>query len=158
MECFDVLLKKVLSIAKKMDARIIHLGRKDRLPTYLLQTLKFVEKETSSFNKHVFNLAIDFGGRDEIIRACQKVQKLKGSLENITEEDISESLDTANQPFPSPDLIIRSSGEMRLSGFMAWQALYSELFFTKKYYPALTRIDLEEAVESFNQRQRTFGK
>ncbi|HEV8051582.1 MAG TPA: polyprenyl diphosphate synthase [Parachlamydiaceae bacterium] len=158
MECIDLLLKKMLPIAKNSKAKIIHIGRKDRLPAYLLKTLMFVENETSSFDEHIFNFAIDFGGRDEIVRACQKTQKLKGSLDDITEEDISAAMDTAQQPFPLPDLIVRTSGEMRLSGFMAWQAIYSELYFTKKYYPALTRNDLEEAVESFNHRQRNYGK
>ena len=158
MDCFNILLKRMLPIAKKSRAKIIHLGRKDRLPEYLLQTLNFVEKETSSFKEHVFNFAIDFGGRDEIIRACQKIQSLKGSLEYITQDDMDANLDTAQQPFPSPDLIIRTSGELRLSGFMVWQALYSELYFMKKYYPALTRNDLVEAVEAFKKRQRTLSR
>lgn len=153
MDCFNELLKKMLPIAKKSQAKIVHLGRKDRLPGDILKTLNFVENETSSFKEHVFNLAIDFGGRDEIVRACQKAQNLKGSLEKITEDDILANLDTSQQPFPFPDLIIRTSGELRLSGFMMWQAVYSELYFTKKYYPALTRNDLQEAVESFQKRQ-----
>ncbi len=158
MNCLDELLKKMLPIAIQAEAKIIHLGRKDRLPDHLLQTLNRVEKETYLFNKHVFNIAIDFGGRDEIIRAIQKVESKKGSLENMTEDEISANLDTSQQPFPFPDLIIRPSGELRLSGFMAWQAVYSELYFTQKNYPALQRSDLEEAVSSFKSRERTYSK
>lgn len=158
MNCFNELLTKMLPIAKKNKGKIFHLGRKDRLPKDLLDTLSFVEKETSYFKEHIFNLAIDFGGRDEIIRACRKLSLSTGSLEDITEENIDAHLDTAAQPFPSPDLIIRPSGELRLSGFMSWQALYSELYFTKKYYPELTHKDLEEAIESFKKRDRTFSK
>ncbi|MBS0654881.1 MAG: di-trans,poly-cis-decaprenylcistransferase [Verrucomicrobia bacterium] len=158
MEYFDQFLKKMVPIAKKWNAKIIHLGRKSRFPAYLQQTLSLAEKETSSCNGHVFNFAIDFGGRDEITRACQKVQSLKGNLDSITEEDLSAAMDSAQQPFPSPDLIIRASGEMRLSGFMPWNSIYSELYFIKKYYPSFTKLDLEEAIASFYERQRTYGK
>lgn len=158
MEYIDQLSKKMLSIAKKWKAKIVHLGRKDRAPAYLLETLSFIEKETSSFTEHIVNFAIDFGGRNEITRACQKVHNSKGNLDIITEEDLNSAMDTADQPFPFPDLIVRTAGEKRLSGFMSWQSTYSELYFTPKYYPALNRHDLEEAIESFNVRQRRYGK
>jgi len=158
MEYYDELFMKMLPIAKKYNAKIVHVGRKDRLPAHLLQTINLVENETSIFNDHLFNFALDFGGRDEIIRAFQKIQRVKGSLENITEDDVTKAMDTGEQPYPSPDLIIRTSGEVRLSGFMAWQSAYSEFYFMNKHYPAVTRNDLEKAAESYKGRKRRFGR
>jgi len=158
MRCFEELLKEMLVVAENRKAKIVHLGRKDRLPDFLLQIIYEVEAKTAFFSEHVFNIGIDFGGKDEIIRACQKAWKKKGGKESLLEEDISQCLDTADQMYPSPDLVIRTSGEMRLSGFMLWQSIYSELYFTELYYPDLDRLELEKAIQSFYKRQRTFGR
>jgi undecaprenyl diphosphate synthase len=160
MQCFDKLLKKMRPIAQKYNAKIIHLGRKDHIPKYLLETICEMEKENQSISStsHIFNLAIDFGGRDEIIRAIQKIQSSSTSIKEITEEQISKALDVANQPYPNPDLMIRTAGELRLSGFMMWEAKYAELYFINKYFPAIEEEDLEEAIVSFQKRVRTFSK
>lgn len=159
MHCFEELLKKMLPIAQKYNAQIIHLGRKDRIPKYLLETIYQVEETTQLiFPSHIFNLAIDFGGRDEIIRAIQKIQSNDPLIKEITEEDISNNLDGVNQPYPNLDLIIRTAGELRLSGFMMWQSKYAELYFIDKYFPAIEEKDLDEAIVAFQKRIRTFSK
>jgi len=159
MRCFDKLLKKIHPIAQQYNAHIIHLGRKDRIPHYLLETIRAVEKENQSILSpaHIINVAIDSGGSDEIVRAVQKIQSNNPLIE-ITEEQISNALDGADQPYPNPDLMIRTAGELRLSGFMMWQAKYAELYFIDNYFPAITAEDLEEAIVSFQKRIRTFSK
>jgi undecaprenyl diphosphate synthase len=158
MDYFDQLLMNMLPVAKKYNAKIIHLGRKDRLPEFLLKTIMWVESKTAGNASHIFNIALDWGGKDEMVRAFQRMYEMKSFLGVITEDDIVRVLDTAHQPYSNPDLIIRTSGELRLSGFMMWQAAYSEFYFIQKHFPALDRNDLEEAVASFTNRQRRFGK
>ena len=106
-----------------------------------------------------FNIALNYGGRAEIIKAvkeiAQEVKEEKIEIENINEQLISSKLYTANQP--DPDLIIRTSGEMRLSGFLTWQSVYSEILILKKYWPEFNEKDLDEAVEEYQKRTRKFG-
>lgn len=106
-----------------------------------------------------FNIALNYGGRDEIVKAVQKIAKQvkEGNLEieQITEETISNSLYTANQP--DPDLLIRTSGELRTSGFLPWQIVYSEFVFIEKNWPDFEETDLEEAIAIYQTRNRKFG-
>ena len=106
-----------------------------------------------------FNIAINYGGRDEIVKAVRKIAeevktgKLK--IEDINENTVSENIYTAGEP--DPDLIIRTSGEMRLSGFLTWQSVYSELLFVNKYWPEFTEEDLDNAIIEYQKRTRKFG-
>lgn len=134
-------------------ARIKVLGRKDRIPQYLLETIENVEKLTDKGKEYQLNICLDYGGRDEIIRAVNTLIK-KGK--KVTEEAFSGSLDTAGMP--DPDLIIRTSGEMRTSGMMPWQAAYAEYYFSPVYFPDFTVERLREAIIEFASRQRRFGK
>ena len=106
-----------------------------------------------------FNIALNYGGRDEIVKAVQKiatqVKEEKIEIENITEETVSNSLYTANQP--DPDLLIRTSGELRTSGFLPWQIVYSEFVFIEKNWPDFEEKDLEEAIAIYQTRNRKFG-
>lgn len=106
-----------------------------------------------------FNIALNYGGRDEIVKAVQKiatqVKEGKIEIENITEETVSNSLYTANQP--DPDLLIRTSGELRTSGFLPWQIVYSEFVFIEKNWPDFEEKDLEEAIAIYQTRNRKFG-
>jgi len=106
-----------------------------------------------------FNIALNYGGRDEIVKAVQKiatqVKEEKIEIENITEETLSNSLYTANQP--DPDLLIRTSGELRTSGFLPWQIVYSEFVFIEKNWPDFAETDLEEAITIYQKRNRKFG-
>lgn len=151
MKLYKVFVEKNLKEALKEKIRIIHLGRKDRIPKDLLSKIKNSEEKTKHFNRYVLNIALDYGGRDEVIRAIKKVQSL-------SEDNFNDFLDTHDQPYPNPDLIIRTSGEQRTSGFMIWQAAYAEYVFLDKHFPDLTEKDIDLAVEEYSRRQRRFGK
>src|SRR3989344_5770135 len=116
--------------------RITHLGRKDRLPKHFIERLTALEAETKNNDKYFLNLGFDYGGRDEILRAMNRWRNEGGG--ELSEEIFSNLFDTGDQPYPSPDLIIRTSGEMRMSGFLPWQSDYAELYFEKSYFPAFT--------------------
>jgi undecaprenyl diphosphate synthase len=137
--------------SKENKIQFIHLGRKDRLPKSLINKITALEKETQSFNKFHVQLCLDYGGRDEIIRAVKKSQD-----KNIDENSLPRFLDTAN--IPDPDLIIRTGGERRLSGFLPFQSAYSELYFTDVFFPEFDAKALRKAVAEFSQRQRRFGE
>lgn len=150
MKIEEEMIKKYLPELKKDGVRIIHLGRKDRIPESFAKTLEQVEKETVKNEKHVLNIAVDYGGHDEILRAIATMKQFN----NLTME---QCLDTANQPFPNPDLLIRTSGEMRTSGFLPWQMAYTEFVFLKKHLPDCTVEDLKEAIMEYSKRERRFG-
>ncbi len=157
MMSFDLLIKKMLIRAKDLNFRIIHLGRKDRLPNFLVQTIEMAEKITEDFSERVLNIAIDYGGPDEICRSIKKLVSQGIAIDSLTEDLITKGLDTASQPFPNPDLIIRPS-EQRLSGFMPIQGKYSELYFTKTYFPDFNKKILMGAILDFGKRRRMFSK
>lgn len=147
-------LKILVPIAQSLDARIVYLGRKDRLPQSLLETMVTVENETKNNNVHFLFIALDYGGRDELERAAEKLKSSNQGLSFAT------FLDSAcSSPYPNPDILIRTSGEQRLSGFMSWQMEYAELFFIKELFPALTYDKVLSVVEEFaGNRRRRFGK
>lgn len=129
-----------------------HLGRKDRLSRELAQELSNLERETAHFNGKTFSMALDYGGRDEIVRAAQKASE-QGILDD---KSFSLALDTVG--LPDPDLIIRTSGEQRLSGIMPWQGVYAELYFTPLHFPDFTADQFRIALADYAGRQRRFGK
>lgn len=158
MKMYEEFVEKNLKEALKEQIRIIHLGRKDRLPKSLLKKITDSEEKTKSFTKYILNVALDYGGRDEVIRAVRKIYDLRFKIYDLKEENFNQFLDTHNQPHPYPDLIIRTSGEMRTSGLMIWQAAYAEYIFLNKHFPDLKDEDIEFAVEEYSRRQRRFGK
>ena len=107
----------------------------------------------------MLNIAFNYGGRDEIVRAVRKiaedVKENKINVEDINEQTISNSLYTCGEP--DPDLLIRTSGELRLSGFLLWQVAYTEFLFLDKYWPDFSEQDLDEAISVFEKRNRKFG-
>lgn len=133
--------------------RFRHLGRKDRLPHKLVEKIVQLENETKEYDKWSVNVALDYGGRDELIRAFEHL--IESGQKHIDEKIISEALDTAG--IPDPDLIIRTSGEKRLSGMMPWQSVYSEFYFTNVYFPDFGIENLEEAIIDYGMRKRKFG-
>lgn len=157
MKIYKKLVEELLSVSLEYRARIIHLGRKDRIPKWLLETLNRAERETRENRKHILNIALDYGGHDEILRATRKMLKGKLRPEDLREEVYKEYLDTKGQPFPYPDLIIRTSGEQRLSGFMSWQNAYSEFYFEKDHFPDFTAEKLKKAILDYSKRERRFG-
>ncbi len=140
----------------KKGFRLRILGQKERLSEDLQKETEKAEELTKNNNEMTLNLAISYGGRPEIIQAVRNIIKAKISDEKVDEELVSKNLWTAGMP--DPDLIIRTGGEQRLSGFLTWQSVYSELYFTKIYWPAFTEKDLDEALLDYSQRQRRFGK
>lgn len=149
-------LKKIHEMAESYQLRIIHLGRKDRIPSDLLSKVMEIEQSTK-YNKGLFfNFALDYGGLDEVNRATKAMMSAIKNQNSYF--DLQEHLDTAGQPFPDPDLIIRTSGEQRMSGFMPIQSAYSEWFFIKKYFPDLCVSDVFETIHSFTQKNRRYGK
>ena len=111
------------------------------------------EKETEKNEKYVLNIALDYGGHDEILRAVGRMNGEK----DLTEDKFGQFLDTKGQPYPCPDLIIRTSGEMRTSGLFSWQAAYAEFYFEQDHFPDFTPEKLREAVIDYGQRHRRFG-
>lgn len=152
MRLFERYIISSVDTLHKKGIRIRHIGRKDRLPKYLMKLLQDAEKLTGKNSKMILQLALDYGGRDEILRALQKWKKPASIL---TEEAFSLLLDTAD--VLDPDLIVRTSGEIRLSGFLPWQGVYSELYFTRTPFPAFTVSQFHKALREYQRRKRNFG-
>lgn len=148
--------------------RLIHSGRKDRLPQTLVQLLNDVSEETAEDYEFTLNFALDYGGRDEIVRAVQRLAvrqpamagSVNGSfgepLPNISDEHLRQCFD--HPELPDMDLVIRTSGEMRTSGFFIWQTAYAEWHFNNKYFPDLKPEDVDQAIKDYDNRERRFGK
>ena len=151
---FQLVLRAVpqlRSTAQRKGLRFLHVGRRDRMPKRLVKALELLERETEGNTGLTIQLALDYGGKDELLRA---VRKLKGK-KRITEEDIDGALDTAG--VPDVDLVIRTSGEQRTSGLMPWQTTYAEWYFVDMFFPDFGPRELREAVEWFGRRVRRFG-
>lgn len=135
------------------------IGRRDRLPKKLLDAIEEMENATKDHDGLVLTLCIDYGSRDEITTAVKNIAKyVKDGI--IDPEDINEDMITSNlftKDYPPLDLLIRTSGECRISNYLLWQLAYSELYFTDTYFPAFTPEKLEEALIDFQNRNRRFG-
>lgn len=136
------------------EIRVVSSGNLDRLPKDVVRELQRVRDKTADLNKMTLNLAIDYGGRDEILRAVNRALQ-GGENGGLSEEDIRSHLD--HPEIPDPDLIIRTGEECRLSNFLIWQGAYSELFFSAKMWPDWGESDLEEALKAFGSRERRYG-
>lgn len=139
---------------KKIKLKVI--GDLTKLPEDLQKEILKITEDTRENKKMTIILGLNYGGKDEIIRAIKKVQSSNFQIQNLTKENFHNYLDTAE--IPDPDLIIRTGGEKRLSGFMLWQSEYSELYFSDLYFPDFSAKELEKAVKNYSQRQRRFGK
>jgi undecaprenyl diphosphate synthase len=141
----------------KDGVKLVHLGRKDRLPEFLMDKINEVELRTRHNTKHIFNVALDYNGPDEIIRATQKMIKNGISETDVNKKTFEKYLDTAGQPYPYVDLFIRTSGEQRTSGFLMWQADYAEYYWETDHFPAFTPDKLRKAIIDYSYRRRRFG-
>ena len=141
------------------NIRIKMLGDREGLSSGLLKSLDNAIERTKDNTGVTFNVAFNYGGRDEIVKSVRKIAEIikedKIKIEDINEELISNNLYTKGMP--DPDLMIRTSGEIRLSNFLPWQLVYSEFYFTEKLWPDFTSEDLDEAIEEYNRRNRKFG-
>jgi len=153
MKMYEWFIDKHLREAEKEGARVYHLGRKDRIPTGLAKKLAEAEERTRQNEKYVLNIALDYGGHDEILRAIGRMNGEK----KLTEDKFADYLDTAGQPYPDPDLVIRTSGEQRTSGLFSWQAAYAEFYFEPGHFPDFSPKKLREAIIDYGQRGRRFG-
>ncbi|RJS89432.1 di-trans,poly-cis-decaprenylcistransferase, partial [Candidatus Bathyarchaeota archaeon] len=164
MRLFEERLQKIMDNREihKHKVRIKAIGRLNLLPERLQKVIKKIEDATKNYDKHFLNLAIAYGGRAEIIDAAKKIagKVLEGklSINDIDEKTFEKNLYTAHLPKQDPDLIIRTSGEERLSGFLLYQSAYSELCFIDVYWPEFRRIDLLRAVRTYQKRKRRFGR
>ncbi len=149
------LKEKGKELAEK-NIKIKVIGNIKELPPDIQESIGKIIKKTKNNSSMVVTLAINYGGRDEIIRAIKKIQNSKFKIQNLNKEDLDQFLDTTG--IPDPDLIIRTGGEKRLSGFMLWQCEYSELYFSNLYFPDFTPNELEKAIADYSLRQRRFGK
>jgi len=159
MGALERFLDKELAELNKNNIRLKVIGRDDPIPKNIIEKLRNTQKLTQKNTGLTLNLALNYGGRTEIVDAAKKMAKsiLAGEkgIEQINEDTFSEFLYTFD--IPDPDLLIRTSGEMRISNFLLWQLSYSELYFTKKFWPDFHKEDLLEAIKDFQSRQRRFG-
>lgn len=148
----------------EFEARIRLVGHLDLLPEKVSQRMRSAAAATEEKNGIVVNIAVGYGGRQEIVDAVQHFIRAKVGegvpaaelADHVSVESLSEHLYTSGQP--DPDLVIRTSGEQRLSGFLLWQSAYSEIWFTDTYWPAFRKIDFLRALRDYSQRSRRFGK
>ncbi|KKP31238.1 MAG: Isoprenyl transferase [Candidatus Woesebacteria bacterium GW2011_GWC2_31_9] len=158
MDLFRKALREKEKEFHKEKVALVHLGRKDRLPEDIRRELIRIENETKKYSQnHIYNLAIDYGGRDEILRACRKVITEGIKPDELNEKIFEKYLDTYNQPYPYPDLFIRTSGEQRTSGLLPWQMTYAEFYFETTHLPDFSPEKLKEAILDFSRRRRRFG-
>ncbi len=156
MRAFESTLKANLKELASQGARLHILGRRDRLPAGLRKMIEKAEEETIKATHYILNIGLDYGGRNEILRAVKKLIEKGLSAKEIDEKNFAQVLDTAGMP--DPDLLIRTSGEMRTSGLMPWQTAYTELYFEPVYFPDFTPKHLKRAFLEYSRRQRRYGR
>jgi len=164
---FDLIEKRLEKLYKdprihRNKMRVKAIGRIELLPESIKDVLRRLDQATNAYDKHFLNIAIAYGGQNELIDAVKKIgTKIKnGSLQvdEINKDVIESCLYTSHLPQSSPDMILRTSGEKRLSGFLIWQSAYSELVFMDVFWPNFRKIDLMRAIRMFQKRSRRIGK
>ena len=155
MQLFRFYMVKLIDIANKNDIRVKMIGDLERFDPDIREGVVKLLDSTKDNEGMTFAFAVNYGGRDEIRRAIIKMSKDGTDFDNLTETAISAHLDTADMP--DPDLLIRTSGELRISNFLLWQIAYSEIYITDKLWPDFHREELEDAIIAFNKRSRRFG-
>ncbi|MDH4122633.1 MAG: polyprenyl diphosphate synthase [Thermoplasmata archaeon] len=143
----------------KYKIRVRGIGQRLMLPERIQKAIEYAEIKTKEYDRYFFNLAIAYGGREEILHAIKKiaerVKKGEMKIDDISEDTFSSMLYTKD--LPDPDLILRTSGEERISNFLLWQLAYSEFYFTDVYWPGLRKIDFLRAIRSYQGRIRRYG-
>lgn len=156
MKIYAEFFKKHLAELIREGVKFNWLGRRDRVPKVLKRSLEMVEAETAKNNKYMLNICIDYGGHDELVRTFKKIAKKGIPINKVDERIMADNLDTAG--IPDPDLLIRTSGEQRTSGIFPWQTTYTELYFSKVFFPDFSLTELKRALADFARRQRRFGQ
>ena len=159
MQLFRYYMKRLLGIAKKNNVRVKMIGERSRFAQDIIEGISRLENETAGNTGLTFVIAVNYGSRDEIVRAARKMLNdfAAGELtaEQLDEGRFSGYLDTAD--IPDPDLLIRTSGEQRLSNYLLWQLAYTEFYFTDVLWPDFNKDELIRAIEKYNKRDRRFG-
>ncbi len=160
MKLLNQYMKNCQRTAKKNNMKVRVIGDKSGLSEAIQRDIAALEKATEDYDGLNFTIALNYGGRDELTRMVRKIAALvkDGEIapEDITENMIEESLDTAG--LPDPDLMIRTSYELRISNYLLWQLAYAEFYFTEVPWPDFDEKELQKAVEEYGQRERRFGK
>ena len=159
MTLFQNYLDDYSKRADSENIKVKIIGSRENLSNKMIDKIEKCMERTKNNTGITFNIALNYGGRDEIVAAvkeiAQKVKQNEIEIKDITEELISSNLYTKGQP--DPDLLIRTSGELRLSNFLPWQLVYTEFFFVDKYWPDFSETDLDEAISVYQKRNRKFG-
>ncbi len=161
MDIFKDTIEKELKDRRihENKVRIRFIGRRDLIPEDLKNLVEKIEKITENYDNYILNIAIAYGGREEILKAIKEialdVKNEKIDIEDINEDVVKNHLYTKD--LPDPDLVLRTSGEERISNFLLWQMAYSELYFTDVYWPEFSKIDFLRAILSYQRRSRRFG-
>ena len=159
MQLFRYYMVRLLKIAKAHNVRVKMIGERSRFDRDIVEGINRLEEETKNNTGMTFIIAVNYGGRDEIVRAVRKlaadVETGRLVKEDITEEVMESYLDTAG--IPDPDLLIRTSGELRLSNYLLWQLAYTEIYVTDCLWPDFNKEELEKAIAAYNKRDRRFG-
>ncbi|MDP6599348.1 MAG: polyprenyl diphosphate synthase, partial [Candidatus Poribacteria bacterium] len=146
------------------QVRIRSMGKIELLPESLQEAIRKAEEVTQNYDKFILNVAVAYGGREEVVEAFRNYlisetvngKGIDALVEELNVTSIASHLYTSD--LPDPDLIIRTSGEIRLSGFLMWQSVYSEYYFCDTFWPAFRKIDFLRAIRDYNQRQRRYGQ
>jgi undecaprenyl diphosphate synthase len=153
LDLFRAGIKGQLSRALKKKIRLLFPGNRSLFPEDIRTLMMEAEIKTKAFTEQTLALALSYSGRTEILHAIREIPQEK--LKTLTEEEFEQHLWTSE--LKDPDMIIRTSGEQRLSGFLTWKSVYSELFFTNTYWPAFTKEEFARMLEEYGQRKRRFG-
>lgn len=156
MELLLLALTRELDFFLRQNVRLKVVGRREGLSEKILKAIDEAEHSTANGTRGQINMCINYGGRAEIVDGIKKLIVQEKTVEEIDEEVVSQSLWT--EGIPDPDMIVRTGGEQRLSGFLTWSGVYSELRFVDCHWPAFSAEDLEGCFEDFEGRQRRFGK
>ena len=162
MDLFDRALRQIAVDERvhRHQIRVRVIGNRDVLPARIREAIELAERATASYTRYRYNVALGYGGRDEIVAAIRQLARevREGRLEPeaIDSDAVSRHLYTAD--LPDPDLVFRTSGEERISNFLLWQSAYSELYFSDVLWPGLTRLEFLRAIRSYQLRQRRYGE
>jgi undecaprenyl diphosphate synthase len=151
----ESVIDRELAELNEKGVQLRHIGSDEGLPRMLRRKVRDAVELTKDNDKLILNVAFDYGGRAEIVRACRQIIADGLDPETVTEESFSQYLYTGGQP--DPDMIIRTGGDLRISNFLIWQAAYAEIYVTDCYWPDFDRSQLRIAIEAYNQRERRFG-
>lgn len=153
MNLFIKMFKSQFKRLKKENIKVIFSGRRDNLLPKVVEAMESLERETAN-NEYIFNVCLNYGGQSEIVDAVKRIVREKVDVETLDCDSFKHYL---YNDLPDIDLVIRTSGEERISNFMIYQLAYSELYFTNTYWPAFDEQEFEKAIDAFNHRNRRFG-